>query len=182
MAKRKTPRERDTGAGMARRLSITKQSWSQAIAAGRIDPPGEDGKHDVLESVTQWERNRKRESNDGSGSGPKVRTAPKARDWSSLLERERYLKARIERHELEGLLVRRDAAEIAQAELASMIRSLLGGVGADLRDELAAETDARKCGDLVDDAIRDVLTKVSDQLAELDAPGPEVDDQAEDDE
>lgn len=101
--------------------------------------------------------------------------------WKTRREKESFLKTRLERYKLQGSLITRSVAEEKVANLGAMMRQLLESIGGDLRDELAAETDPRRCGDLVDDAIRSALTDASERLGheadETEEPGEEADEE-----
>ena len=108
--------------------------------------------------------------------------------WRTLTEREKYRSSRIGRLELEGKLIRRELADETIAELGAITRSLLEAIPPSIRADLAAESNARKCGDIVGDAIRLVLQQVAEQFAglagsplavegeEFDEATPDVDD------
>lgn len=145
-------RERDTAAGMCRRVSCTPSAWSQKVKAGILSPPGPDGKYDVIDSTAEWVSNRTRERADGTGGARKLKPkgeACEARDWGAVLEKERAMKARLERRELQGQLVRRDAVEQEAAEFAVLVRDRLRNVPMRVRDKLAAEDSPRVCGEIV---------------------------------
>lgn len=142
-------RERDTAAGMCRRVSCTRSAWSQKVKAGILSGAGDDGKYDVIDATAEWVANRTRERADGTGGSPKLKPKGDAKDWGAVLERERALKARIERRELQGALVRRDASEREAAERGVIVRDRMRNIPMRTRDKLAAETDPRKCGEIV---------------------------------
>lgn len=132
---------------MCRRVACARQSWSEKVKLGVLSGPGSDGKYDVAHATAEWVANRTRERSDGTGGSPKIKREGK--DWGAVLERERALKARIERRELQGALVRRDAVAREAAEFAVMVRDRLRNIPMRLRDKLAAEVDPRRCGEIV---------------------------------
>lgn len=69
--------------------------------------------------------------------------------WRTRNERAKALTAELERDELEGLLIRRDAVAREAAEFSVLVRDRLRNIPMRLRDRLAAETSPRVCGDLV---------------------------------
>lgn len=78
-------------------------------------------------------------------------------DWDTALKRENAKKAKLQRLEIQGQLVRRDAAEREAAEASTLVRDRLRNIGKRLRDRLAAESSARVCGELVDREIDQAL-------------------------
>jgi len=74
-------------------------------------------------------------------------------EWQRLKTREEALKARLQRQELQGALVRRSVVEAAWATEGATIRDQLMQLGPKLAGRLAAETDPRVCSRLVDDEV-----------------------------
>ena len=91
--------------------------------------------------------------------------------WKTAEARESALMKRLSRLEKQGQLVRRDVAEAEAATVMATLRSHLDSVGRSLQDALAAETDPRRCGDMVEGAIRKVLDRLADTAPEEDEDG-----------
>lgn len=178
-----SPPARGNATELARRLGVTQPAVAAAARTGRIkrDP---DGLFDLEQAARDFERGRSHTAGPGRGKLGPMSAEPPARApvsaddhcptcgvvrdlqyWKTLSEREKYRKAKLERLELEGALVRRSVAEAKVADIQAMTRGLLEGVAAAVRDDLAAEGDARRCGDIVDAEIRLVLGQVAEQLA-----------------
>jgi len=176
--------DRVTTVELAAHLGVTRQAIEAAAKAGRIKR-GPDKRFDLEVSAEAWERTRSHPAGPGRGhvgetaKPVRVPRSPDAEDhcpvcgevrdlmhWKTLATREDYRAKRIARRELEGALVRRDKAEAELAELAATTRGLLEKVGAAVRDDLAAETDPRRCGDIVDKEIRLVLQQAAESYAE----------------
>lgn len=159
-------RERDTAAGMCRRVSCTPSAWSQKVKTGILSPPGPDGKYDVIDSTAEWVSNRTRERADGNGGArklkPKGDDSGRPKDWAAVLEKERAMKARLERRELQDKVVRRDAVEREAAEFAVMVRDRLRNVPMRVRDKVAAETSPRVCGEIIAAEIDKALSVLAD--------------------
>lgn len=105
----------------------------------------------------------------GAGRPPKSRAAAdpgegaarKPVDWTTALKREQARKAKIERQELQGRLIRRSLVEATWAEQATMVRDQLLQLGPRLAGRLASETDPRVCSQLVTDEVMKYLTKLT---------------------
>lgn len=87
-------------------------------------------------------------------------------DWLEQLDREKAIKAKLERLEIQGALVRRSAAEHDVAEKAGMVRDQLLQIGQRLGPALAAESSARKCADMVRAEIERALVAIADLAGE----------------
>ncbi len=147
-------------AELSRRLGTSRQSITARVRNGRMTAARADGLYEFHRAQVEWIENRERPPSDGTGGARKPRD-PDATDWKAKHEKEKALKARLARRALQGRLVRREVVDRQRAESAALLRSHLDGVGKSLRDRLAAETNARRCGDMVDKAIRDVLNQLS---------------------
>ncbi|MCA9643515.1 MAG: winged helix-turn-helix domain-containing protein [Myxococcales bacterium] len=180
MAKRK-PAERISGAELARRLGVSPGAVTYAIKAGRIKR-GPDGKFDAATALRDYQRSQAKAPGPGRGHmvAPSSASDDRAEDncpscgrirdlqyWRTLSEREKYRTTRLGRLELEGTLIKRSVADETIAELGAITRGLLEGVAASIRDDLAAETDVRRCGDIVDGEIRLVLEQAAQQFAAI---------------
>lgn len=182
-----TPRGRGAATGdrvnarqLAELLGVKPNAISAAKKAGRIHV-GPDGLYDVATAMAEFRGSRARAPGPGRGhqsegqeSGGAILPCPACgtlRDlqyWKTKREREAYLAARLDRLELQGRLIRRDDAERAQAAIGSMMRAFLESIGPDLRDELAAEDSAARCGELVSTAIRVALERAAEQIGKVD--------------
>lgn len=159
MARRK--RELVNGSELARRLEVSRNAVSKAKRDGRITPNA-DGLFDLAEATEAFLGSRSRDPAPrarADASPPK--TAPKRADWSTLREREQYYKLRLERRELQGALVRRAVVEHEFAELGVLIRDRFRALGKRLRDRLAAETNARKIGELIEAEVDAILRELA---------------------
>ena len=164
MARTKGKRERVTGAELARRLGVAQPQITKAVAKGRI-VRGDDGLFDAEESIEAFASSSTRPPESASAAAQAVRRSPTEaktkHDWSVAKEREQYLKLRLERRELQGSLVKREVVEHEFAELATMVRDRFRGIGKRLRDQLAAEVDPRRCGELVEAEVDATLKELS---------------------
>jgi hypothetical protein len=159
-AKNHAKNTRVTRAELARRLEVNVESLRKAEIDGRLSPRGEDGKYDLQAALQEWALNRQRPTNDGKGSAKKPRVEGE-RDWSTELKREQARKAKIERRALQGVYVRRDAAESEAAERGTLIRDALMLIGQREADRLAAAKTPRECRRIVDDAIAETLERLA---------------------
>lgn len=100
----------------------------------------------------------KKLSTEADGEAPKRQ---KLIDWNERLKREQARKARLERLELQGKLVRRSAVEATWAEQATQVRDQLLQLGPRMADRLAAESDPRVCSRLVSDEVETALRALS---------------------
>lgn len=117
-----------------------------AIAGARVGTPGPG-------------RGRRQPDDGSSASGPQASATTKTLvHWKTLETREMYRKRKLERLELQNALVRRDAVENEHATLAAIVRDQLRQIGPRLGPALAAESDARKCRDMVVAAIDKALS------------------------
>lgn len=197
--------DRATTPELAAALGVTEGAIRAATKSGRIKK-GPDGCYDREIAMRDFERSRSHPAGPGRGNtGPMVggRAVPETAEdycptcgivrdlqfWRTLSEREKYRSERLKRLELEGALVRRSVADATLADLAAITRSLLEGVAAQVRDDLAAETDPRKCGDIVDAEIRLALGQAAEQFAQAsgeslddDEPPPDLDEKDGDEE
>lgn len=159
------------GSELARRLEVSRAAVSKAKRDGRITPNA-DGLFDLAEATEAFLGSRSRDPSPRAGadeSPPADRdkkkspskTAPKRADWSTLKEREQYYKLRLERRELQGSLVRRAVVEHEFAELGVLIRDRFRALGKRLRDRLAAETNARKIGELIEAEVDAILRELA---------------------
>lgn len=78
-------------------------------------------------------------------------------DWNEKLKREQARKARLERMELQGALVRRSSVASTWAEQATQVRDQLMHLGPRMADRLAAESDPRVCSQIVLDEVVSAL-------------------------
>jgi phage terminase Nu1 subunit (DNA packaging protein) len=149
---------------MCRRVACARQSWSEKVKLGVLSGPGPDGKYDVIDATAEWVANRTRERADGTGGSRKIKPAGGSKDWGAVLEQEKAMKARLERRELQGQLVRRDAVTREAAEFAVLVRDRLRNVPMRLRDRVAAETSPRVCGEIIAAEIDRALTVLAGGL------------------
>lgn len=167
MARSRPKVEWITAAELARRLGVKPHAIAAAKRVGRVTP-NDEGLYHAAEAMDAFRsssthppgpgRGHKAQGSAASGSG--VKSGSKA-DWAAKKERESFLKLRLDRLALQSVLVRRDAMEHELASLALLVRDRLRGVGARLRDQLAAESNPRVCGELVDKAIDEILEELS---------------------
>lgn len=159
-----------TAAELARRLGVKPHAIAAAKRVGRVTP-NDEGLYHAAEAMEAFRsssthppgpgRGHKAPPGDkAAGAGSGVKSGSKA-DWAAKKERESFLKLRLDRLALQGVLVRRDAMEHELASLALLVRDRLRGIGARLRDQLAAESNPRVCGELVDKAIDEILEELS---------------------
>lgn len=99
-----------------------------------------------------------------AGSAP---PEPKGRDWRKVLDKEKALKARLERRQLQGTLVPVADVEAVIAETNGIVRQRLEQIGGSVADRLASETDPRRCREIIDAAVREALEELADKA---DAP------------
>lgn len=175
-----------TGGELARLLEVSQQAVSANSRPGkRLHPHRResDGLYDRDASLEAWDRTREQLPPVRAERAEKPATADACphcgakRDllhWKTLATREEYRAKRLARRELQASLVERDRAEQLPAELAATTRSLLEKVGAAVRDDLAAESDPRRCGDIVNAEIRLVLEQAAQSYAE--SVGMDLDD------
>lgn len=126
---------------------------------------GPDGLFDLTVSLTALRAasNGGGRPRNGAGTSPEKRAADGV-DWSLALKREQARKAKIERLELQGRLVRRGTVERTWAEQATMVRDQLLQLGPRLAGRLAAETDPRVCSQLVTDEVTVALRALADEV------------------
>lgn len=153
-----------TAAELARRLGVKPHAIAAAKRVGRVTPNSM-GLYHAVEAMEAFRSSSTHPPGPGRGhktptSSSGVKSGSKA-DWSAKRERESYLKLRLDRLALQGVLVRRDAMEHELASLALLVRDRLRGIGARLRDQLAAESNPRVCGELVDRSIDEILEELS---------------------
>lgn len=151
-----------TAAELARRLGVKPHAIAAAKRVGRVTP-NDEGLYNAAEAMEAFRSSSTHPPGPGRGhktpsSGVKV--GSKA-DWSAKKERESFLKLRLDRLAAQKVLVRRDSMEHELASLALLVRDRLRGIGARLRDQLAAESNPRVCGELVDKAIDEILEELS---------------------
>lgn len=96
--------------------------------------------------------------------------------WKTVGVREDALKKRLERLARQGELVARADVERDWVTLLASLGAHLDGIGRVLQDALAAETDPRKCGDMVEAAIRRARERLADAAPEGDEEDEDVDD------
>lgn len=149
---KKMERERVSVAEFARRIGMARQGVIEACNTGRLTKDA-DGLLDFEQAKIDWDANRR---------GPGRKAALGITDWANELKREQARKAKLERRELQGSLVRRDVVERANAELAVIVRDGLRQIGARLGAQLAAEVDPRKCREIVNSAIDKALVALAD--------------------
>lgn len=160
--KRKPKARLGTLSDLARELDVTWAAAKKAVRAGRVSAPDAEGLVDLDVAAAEFKANRQRPPNNGLGAA-QGRAGPELGepDWKALLDKEKAIKAQLERRELQGSLVRRDAVDREHAELATLMRDKLRAIGKRIRDELAAESNARLCGEMVDEAIDEVLADLA---------------------
>ncbi|MCC7540901.1 MAG: hypothetical protein IT379_32080 [Deltaproteobacteria bacterium] len=150
--------ERVTGAELARRAGLTPAAISTARRRGRITR-GKDKKYDAESSLVRLDESRTREP--GPGRGGKKAKEPSdtltLTHWKTVETREMARKRKLERLEIQGALVRRSVVEQTWASEAALIRDQLMQIGSRLAGRLAAETDPRVCGRLVDEEVLTAL-------------------------
>lgn len=160
-----------SGAELGRQVGVSKQAISAAVKVGRI-APNEDGLFDLAEASRQL---RESSADPGGRRGPnrlntpdtespakRTSSEPKTKlDWSVAKEREQYLKLRLERRALQGSLVKREVVEHEFAEIGVLVRDRFRSLGKRLRDQLAAEVDARRCGELIEAEVDEILRELS---------------------
>lgn len=89
-------------------------------------------------------------------------------DFRARRERAEAELAEIRAAEVRASLVDADAAQAARAELADQIHKAFARMGAKVGKRIAAETNARRCGELLLAAIDAVLVRLADQADALD--------------
>ena len=160
-----------SGSELGRQLGVSKQAISAAVKVGRI-APNEAGLFDLAKASVQL---RESSADPGGRRGPnklntpdapapnkRAPSEPKSKlDWSVAKEREQFLKLRLERRELQGSLVRRRVVEHEFAEIGVLVRDRFRSLGKRLRDQLAAEVDARKCGEIIEAEVDEILRELS---------------------
>ena len=170
---------RGNGADLAKMLRVRPGAITAAEKTGRIKR-GKDGLFDLEESAKQFVDGRRKKPGPGrkrrdikdESSAP---LKPSGEDdvvadddpqtlvhWQTRVAREQFLKRRLERRQLEGSLIRRDAVAREAAEFSVLVRDRLRNIPMRLRDRLAAETSPRVCGDLVAAEIDKALNVLAD--------------------
>lgn len=152
-----------------KKRGISNEAFGQmvGVSARAVDKAGPervvrfpDGSIDAEASLAAWEERRQGPAGPGRGRGRE----PGGRvDWKDKKEREAYLKLKLERKQLQGKLV--PVADVVEerAAVSALVRSRLDPIGKELAAALAAEIDPRRCGDMVDAAIRDALEALADE-------------------
>ena len=155
-----------------KKRGISNEAFGQmvGVSARAVDKAGPervvrfpDGSIDAEASLAAWEERRQRAPGPGRGHGREP--GERVVDWKDKKEREAYLKLKLERKQLQGKLV--PVADVVEerAAISALVRSRLDPIGKELAAALAAEIDPRRCGDMVDAAIRDALEALADEAS-----------------
>ena len=161
----------------ARRNGVSAEAVSKAVKTGRL--PVHDGKLDAAEAQAAWDRSkdpnragRKLPRPEPKPAPPREPSAPSPlpsgfgghsfTEVKTRREQVRLARDQVELKRLLGELV--PVADVGQ-KIDVMIytaRSKLLALGHKLAPRLAIETDAAKCQEIVDDAVREILADLAD--------------------
>lgn len=138
-------------------------------ADGRFGPESVSGFSDSRRGEPGPGRHRAgADSEDPEGEAGERNPKKDLQHWRLIGEKEKALKARLERRALQETLVKRDSVESAAAERAALVRDRFRQIGPKLAPALAAESDVRRCRDMVCKAVDAALEELT---AEVDGDG-----------
>lgn len=139
----------------AKHRGVSKMAVSKAIKSGRITLT-KDGKINPLQADDEWKRNT-------SSTHKKGMIAPSLSESQAIERAYKARMAKIEYEEKIGKLVSQEDVEKEAFQAARLVRDNMLLIGHTIGNQLALESNPKKCEDIVTNKIKEVLKNIAQQ-------------------